>query len=559
MTTRIASLPIFQGLRPLAWTDVPTNLVAGIALAAMNIPQSLAYTKIAGTPAITGLYTLVLPLVAFAVFGSSRYLVVAADSATAAILAGSLAEMAPIASARYVALAGMVALLTGGLLLLGRVFRLGFLADFLSQTVLLGFLTGVGFQVGIAVLGEMLGITVHSRRTVQQFLEVVHSLRDVHPLTLAISSGVVACIFLFHRFAPKLPGPLFAVAGAIAASAVFHWGERSVAILGPVPGGLPHLGFGEVQWRELWILLPVAASCFVMIVAQSAATARAYAARHHQTDVENSDLVGLSAANAAAAFSGTFVVNGSPTQTAMVEASRGTSQIAHLATASVVALVLLFLTRPLQYLPQCVLGAVVFTIAVRLIDLRGLNAIRRQSTGEFALAVATSLVVVFVGVEHGILLAMILSLLRLVDHSYHPHTRVLKAGPESEWLLGRVAPGETTERGLIFYRFGAPIFYANSNRFSQEVLMLAQTAPAPLRWFVVDASAITSVDYTAARVIRDVQRQLATQGVGLALARVDADLKPVLDRYHLIQTIGPSRIFESLHDALGALRARDAA
>src|SRR5215475_13667563 len=223
LAQRIARLPTLQGLRPLAWTDVPTNLVAGFALAAMNIPQSLAYTKIAGTPAITGLYTLVLPLVAFAVFGSSRYLVVAADSATAAILAGSLAHMAPIASARYVALAGMVALLTGGLLLLGRVFRLGFLADFLSQTVLLGFLTGVGFQVGIAVLGEMLGITVHSRRTVPQLFEVASRLAEVHLPTLFISVVVVGSILAFRRFAPMVPGPLIAVIGAIIASAAWDF------------------------------------------------------------------------------------------------------------------------------------------------------------------------------------------------------------------------------------------------------------------------------------------------------------------------------------------------
>jgi len=557
LAQRFARFPIFQGLRPFEWSAVPKNLMAGLALAAMNIPQSLGYTKIAGTPVITGLYTLLLPLVAFAVFGSSRYLVVAADSATAAILAGSLAEMAPIASARYIALAGMVALLTGGMLLLGRVFRLGFLADFLSRTVLVGFLTGVGFQVGIAVLGEMLGITVHSRRTVQQFLEVIRSLRSVHGLTLTISFAIVACIFLFERFAPKLPGALFAVGGAIAASAFFRWGERGVAILGRVPDGLPHLGFGDVQRHDFGMLLPVAASCFVMILAQSAATARAYATRHHQIDDENSDLIGLAAANAAAACSGTFVVNGSPTQTAMVESSGGTCQIAHLATASVVALVLLYLTGPLQYLPQCVLGAVVFTIAVRLIDVRGIDAIRRQSTWEFMLALATSLVVVFVGVEQGILLAMVLSLVRVVDHSYHPHTEVLKEGPQREWLLQRVAPGETTEPGLIIYRFGAPLFYANSSRFSQEVLMLSRTAPAPLRWFIVDASAITNVDYTATGVICDVQKELASRGIGLALARVDADLKPVLDRHDLIRFIGAARIFDSLHEALGALRGRD--
>jgi sulfate permease, SulP family len=550
-TSRIS---LFQGLRPFQWPELPRNLLAGITLAAMNIPQSLGYTKIAGTPVITGLYTLLLPLIAFAIFGSSRYLVVAADSATAAILAGSLAGMAPIASDRYVALAGLVALLTGLLLFLARLLKLGFLADFLSQTVLVGFLTGVGFQVGIAVLGEMFGFEVHSRRTPKQFLEVIRLLPQVSGLTLGISIAVVACIFLFKRFAPKFPGPLFAVAGAILASAFFHWGQRGVKLLGPVPGGLPHLALPDLAWKDVQVLIPVALSCFVMIVAQSAATSRAYATRHNQMDDENADLIGLAAANTSAAFSGTFVVNGSPTQTGMVESSGGTNQMAHLATAGVVALVLLFLTRPLQFLPQCVLGAVVFTIAVRLIDLRGLEAIRRESPGEFALAATTALVVVFVGVEQGIVLAMMLSLFRVVHHSYRPHTAVLLLGSNGVWQGKPVVPGAITEPGVVVYRFSAPLFYANANHFSEEVRMLASTAPTPLHWVVVDAGAITNLDFTAARVVREVLRDLLAQGTGMALAHVRAELKPDLDRHHVTEAIGPARIYDALRDAVADVR-----
>jgi len=545
--------PLFQGLRPFQWSEVPKNLLAGITLAAMNIPQSLGYTRIAGTPVITGLYTLLLPLVAFGTFGSSRYLVVAADSATAAILAGSLSGLAPIASTRYVALASLVAFLTGIFLLLARVLKLGFLADFLSRTVLLGFLTGVGFQVGIAVLGEMLGINVQSRRTIGQFLEVLRSLSTAHLLTMEISVAVVVCIILFRRFAPKLPGPLFVVGGAVAASAFFHWAQRGVTILGHVPGGLPHLGLHDLAWRDVELLLPVAGSCFVMIVAQSAATARIYATRHHQQPDENTDLVGLAAANTAAALSGTFVVNGSPTQTAMVESSGGTNQLAHLATAGVVALVLLFLTAPLQFLPHCVLGAVVFTIAVRLIDVRALRAVRTESPGEFALAVTTAVVVVFIGVEQGILLAMALSLFRIVHHSYRPHTAVLKQTLDA-WHLNPVVAGAITEPGMVIYRFGAPLFYANANPFSEEVRMLAASAPKPLHWLIVDAGAITNVDFTAARVLVEVQKDLAAQGTGLVFAHVQSDLKPDLDRHHLTEVIGPNRIFGTLHEACAALR-----
>ncbi|HUN62334.1 MAG TPA: SulP family inorganic anion transporter [Candidatus Sulfotelmatobacter sp.] len=549
-----SGLRLFQGLKPFRWSELPRNLLAGVTLAAMNIPQSLGYTRIAGMPVITGLYTLLLPLLAFAIFGSSRYLVVAADSATAAILAGSLAGMAPTASTQYVAFAGIVALLTGVCLLLARLLKLGFLADFLSQTVLVGFLTGVGFQVGIAVLGEMLGIEVHSRRTPMQFVEVLRAWRQIAPLTLGISVAVIACIFLFSRFAPKWPGPLFAVAGAMAAGAYLHWGEHGVKLLGPVPGGLPHLGIHGLSFKNVELLTPVALSCFVMIVAQSAATARAYATRHNQPDDENADLVGLGVANALAAFSGTFVVNGSPTQTGMVESAGGTSQMAHLATAAVVALVLLFLTHPLQYLPQCVLGAVVFTIAVRLIDFRAMRAIYKESPGEYTLAAITAAFVVLVGVEQGIVLAMALSLFRVVRHSYRPHSAVLEMGPQGIWQTTPVVPGAISEPGIIVYRFSAPLFYANANRFSEELRMLAESAPGPLHWILVDAGAITNIDFSAARQVEQVVRHLRSEGIGLAFAHVRAGLRPDLDRHHLTEAIGPTRLFDVLHEAVAELR-----
>jgi high affinity sulfate transporter 1 len=547
-------LNLFQGIRPLQRSQIVKDVLAGVTLAAMNIPQVLGYTRIAGTPVVTGLYTLLLPLVAFATFGSSRYLVVSADSATAAILAGGLANIAVLASTRYVALAGLVALMTGGWLIVARLLKLGFLADFLSQTVLVGFLTGVGFQVGIAVLGEMLGIQVHSPRTVGQLSEVATRLAEVHLPTLFISAVVVGSILAFRLIAPIVPGPLIAVVGAIIASAALDFAGHSIRVVGPVAGGLPALRLPDVSWGDVGTLFPVVGSCLVMIVAQSAATARAYAMRHQQGLDENADLVGLAAANVTAALSGTFVVDGSPTQTAMVERSGGRSQLAHLSTAAVVALVLLFLTGPLKYLPQCVLGAVVFTIAIGLIDIRGLRAIRRESPGEFHLAVATAAIVVFVGVEQGILLAMILSLLRIVRHSYHPHTAVLVNDEKGEWRLHPAVPGAVTEPGLLIYRFGAPLFYANSNRFSEEIRNLVNQAPIPVRWLVVDAGPITRIDYTAARSLRQLKEAMDRQGVHFAFAHVESDLKTDLDRHHLTEVIGPTRLFDTLHEALAVIR-----
>ena len=551
-----AWLRLFQGIRPVTRAGAARDALAGFQLAAMNVPQALGYTRIAGMPVITGLYTLLLPLLAFAIFGSSRFLVVAADSATASILAGKLATMAPIASARYVALASTVALLTAGFLLLARVLRLGFLADFLSQTVLTGFLTGVGFQVGIAVLGEMVGLEVHSNRTIEQLLEIFHSLPRIHPPTVAIAAVVVTGVFALSRFAPKVPGSLLAVAGAIVASATWDFAGHGIATMGPVVGGLPHLGLPDVHWKDVVPLLGVSASCFVMTLAQSAATARFYAGRHHQYLDESADFVGLSAASAAAGLSGTFVVDGSPTQTAMVESSGGQSQLAQVATAVAVAFVLLFLTKPLQYLPRCVLGAIVFFIAVRLIDLHGLRDIRRESPGEYVLAVFTAAVVVLVGVELGILIAMVLSLLRIVRHSYHPHTGVLAASQHDTWQLVPAVPGAVTEPGLVIYSFGAALFYANASLFTKEIHGLVGPTPSPVRWLAVDAEAITNLDYTAARMVRELHQELVDRGVVLVFARAPLSLKADLDRHLLTQVIGPAQFFDRLHDAEAAFAKR---
>ncbi len=383
-------------------------------------------------------------------------------------------------------------------------------------------------------------------------LEVFRNLSHVRSPTVLISLTVVTGIFVLSRFAPKIPGPLLAVAGGITASAIWDFASHGVPVVGVVPGGMPHLGLPDAGWKDVVPLVGVAGSCFVMIVAQSAATARFYAFRHHQHSDENADLVGLCAANAAAAVSGTFVVDGSPTQTAMVESSGGQSQLAQVATAAVVALALLFLTKPLQYLPRCVLGAIVFFIAVRLVDLRGLRAIRRESPGEYGLALLTAAVVVLVGVEQGILVAMVLSLLRIVRHSYRPHTGVLVEGEAKAWRLEPAVAGAVTEPGLAIYRFGAALFYANAPLFSEEILGVVGPDPTTVRWLVVDAEAITNVDYTAARIVRGLHRELVSRGVVVGLARVSPSLQSDLDRHRLTEVIGRSMIFARLHDALAA-------
>jgi SulP family sulfate permease len=544
---------ILGGVLPIRPREALRDAFAGVTLASMNIPQVLGYTRIAGTPVVTGLYTVLLPLVAFAVFGSSRHLVVAADSATAAIFSGALSQMAPLGSDRYMALVGMLTLETAGVLLLARIFKAGFLADFLSRTVLVGFLTGVGLQVGVAMLGDMFGVAVTSRHTVVQLWEVARAAPLADGRVIGVSIFVAGTILLARRFAPRFPAPLVLVIGAIAASAWLDLAGRGFAIIGPVPGGLPSLKWPDVSWSDTLALTPVAASCFVMIIAQSAATARIYAVKHKERVDENADILAISAANAAAALSGAFVVNGSPTQTAMAEGAGARSQVAQLVFAAVVAVVLVFLTGPLQYLPRCVLAAIVFTIAVGMVDVQGLAAINRESRGEFLLASFTAVAVPAIGVEQGILLAIAASLVRHVRHSYRPFAMVLVPGAKERWEP--FALGLTTDPGLIVYRFGADLFYANADRFADQVRALVAGAPEPVRWFVVDCAAVFDLDYTAARTVRDLIDELKAAKVGLVLARVNEFLHSDLVRHGVAAEVGEDRIFDTLHEATDAVRA----
>jgi MFS superfamily sulfate permease-like transporter len=550
-----ARLSLLKGILPIdratAWRDV----FCGISLASMDIPQVLGYARIAGMPAVTGLYTVFLPLIAFAFFGASRHLVVAADSATATIFASRASTIAPMGSPEYVALAGMVALLTAVLLLLARIFKLGFLADFLSRTVLVGFLTGVGIQVSIAMLGDMFGMTVPypSSRSLAQLAYVVVHAAHAHLPTLMLTVLVVGAILISKRLLPRMPTPLIAVAGSIAASKAFDFAAHGITVLGPISGGLPPFSFPVVTWQQFLDLVPVAASCFVMIIAQSAAAARVFAQQYHEEVDTNADILGLAAANAAAAFSGTFVVNGSPTQTAMAEQAGTRSQIGQLAFAAVVVVVLLFLSSYLQYLPHCVLAGIVFTIAVGLINVPSLAAIRAESPGEFTLALITAAAVVMVGVEHGILLAVALSLLRHVRHSYRPHTMVLEPSPSNgRWLPVPANPGIMTAPGIIVYRFGADLFFANDHLFCAEVVDLVDAASDDLHSLIVDAAAITALDYSAARTLSDLIVDLQERKVNVIFGRVNPYLRADMDRHGVTRVVGASNIFDTLHEALAS-------
>ncbi len=548
---------LFQGILPLQRSEIGNDIIAGIVLAALGIPEVMGYTKIAGTPIATGLYTLILPVVAFAVFGSSRHLVVAADSATAAILAAELSGLATLGSPHYLALTESVAIMVAGLLLFARLFRLGFLADFLSRTVLIGFLTGVGIQVAIGQLAGLLDLKDSVHQPVQQIITAIAGLPHANPLAIGISVAVLLTIQLCERFLPKFPGALLAVVGAIFASWIFNFASLGLTVVGTVPSGLPSFGLPVVNLNELPQIMGIALSCVIVIVAQSAATSRAYAFRYSEEFNENIDLEGLAAANLAAGLTGTFVVNGSPTKTEIVNTAGGRSQVAQLSTVAVVLIVILFLTQPIGYLPNTVLAAIVFSIGLRLIDIKGMQAIFKTHREEFYLAIVTAATVVFIGVKEGIILAIMLSLILHVRHSYRPHTAIIIPNANKFWQPIPVQMGSISAPGLIIYRFSRDLFYANTTFFSEEVQSLVKSAKPSVRWFILEARAITEIDYSASQTLRDLVKELSMQNVAFVISGLSPETKRQFDQDGLTDLIGADRFFYHLEDALAAFHSEN--
>lgn len=556
-TGRRFRLPLLAGVLPVGRRTLGSDGLAGVTLAALAVPEVLGYAKIAGMPPVTGLYTMLAPVVLFVLFGASRHLVVGADSATAAILAAGVAGLAAPASALYVRLAGTAALLVGAMLLLARLIRLGFLANFLSRTVLVGFLTGVGIQVAVGQLPDMLGVRAGGSQTVPKLVNLARALGHTHAATALVSAAVVLVVVGIRLVARRVPGGLIAVVGAIVASKMIDLPGRGVDVLGAVPQGVPHVAVPSFAVHDLTALLPTTVSMFVVILAQSSATSRAYAARYEENMDEDADLVGLGTANLAAAFTGTFVVNGSPTKTQIVDGAGGRSQLASLAAGVVVVMVLVSLTGPLGYLPLAVLASVVFLIGVDLVDLAGLRRILRVRRAEFVVASLTAAAVVFTGVEQGVILAIIVSVVDHLRHSYRPHSGVLVKSPAGHWQPEPVAPGRHTTDGMIVYRFGSSLYFANASRLSADVATLA-SGDNVVEWFCLDCVAVGDVDYSSASVLSTVAKRLAAHHTRMVLSGVLPEVRAQLDRYGLTAVIGANGYFDTAGAALEAFGKRKA-
>jgi MFS superfamily sulfate permease-like transporter len=328
-----------------------------------------------------------------------------------------------------------------------------------------------------------------------------------------------------------------------------------VTTIGTVQGGLPTIGFPAVPLDQIPDLLGVAVACFIVILAQSAATSRAYAIRYEEKVDENVDLVGLGLSNVAAGMSGTFVVNGSPTKTEILDSAGGKSQIAGIVTAGVVLVVLLFLTGPLSYLPNAVLAAIVFTIGISLIDITGMKTILARRPVEFMVALLTALTVIFVSVGWGVVLAIVLSIIAHLRHSYHPINVLLATTPRGEWELDTLESGKPAAPGIAVYRFGANLYYANENRFTEDILGIVKKVGPSLKWLCLSASMINDIDYSGSEALKQLHGELKKRGVVLVLSDVGDQVMRQLERDKFIDLVGKDHVFNSFRDAVVTYQA----
>jgi high affinity sulfate transporter 1 len=554
-------VPLLSGVLPIDRKKIPVDVIAGVTLAALAIPEVMGYTSIAGMPVVTGLYTILLPVFAFALLGSSRHLVVGADSATAAVMAAALGGLAATASPQYLALAGLLALMAAALLVVARLVGLGFLADFLSRTVLVGFLTGVGVQVALGQVGGMLGITEGKGVTIAgheftgsigKLISTLKNIGQVSWTTVGVSAAVLAVTLGLRLVNKRIPGALIAVIGSIVVSKTADLSSHGVATIGKLPGGLPHIGLpNNITYTDVVDLFGTALSIFVLILAQSAATSRAYAAKYNEHFDENVDLVGLAGANVMAGLSGTFVVNGSPTKTQMVDGAGGRSQVAQVTTGLIVLVVLLFLTGPIQYMPEAVLASVVFLIGFELVDLPGMAKILRVRADEFVVATLVALTVIVIGVEQGIVLAVLASLIDHLRRSYRPSTAVIQPMADGGFHSVPATPDARSAPGLVVYRFAGSLYYANAEYFAGQLTAFAQ-AKDPPAWLCFDAAATPDIDYTGGETLRQVHQTLVEKGVHLAVAEPMDQVRTMLERYGLTDLIGPESIYDSVARAVEA-------
>jgi len=519
----------------------------------------MAYGDLAGVTPVAGLYVALGAMVMYTLFGTSKQVVMGPEATTAMMTAAAVAPLAGGDAARYAALAALTAILVGVLSLLARVVRLGFITDFLSKPILVGYILGVTLIVIGSQLGKMFGIKLESDQFFRQVVELISRLDEAHLLTVAIGVVCMAVLFIMRRVNPGLPGPLIVVVGAIIASAVFDFQAKGVAVVGTVPAGLPRLAVPAVSLQDIFALLPAALALTILIYADEILTARVFSAKHGQKMDANQEFVAIGMANIGAGFLTGFPAALSASRTAVSDQMGGKSQWVGLIAAVLTIIFLLFFTPLLAPLPTVALGAVIIVASLGLIDVAAFRFLRRVGPTEFWLAVVTAFGVLTLGVLQGILVAVMLSLINVIYHISRPHDALLD---DLDVSGGTVYRGVTdkatalTEPGLIVYRFDAPLVFANAAFFTERLGELVAHAGPGLKCVIFDAEAVSDFDSTAAEALETLDTDLERLGVELWIARANEPLRHLLGVTGLTERLGKDNIYVSVRAAVTAYRAR---
>ncbi len=501
-------------LRHYRRSDAPADMRAGLSVAAVAIPVAIAYAELAGFPPQVGLYSSVLPLVAYAVLGSSRQLIVGPDAATCAVVAAAVAPLAAGDATAYASLSVMLAALTGLISITASFLRLGALADFLSRPILVGFLNGVALSIVLGQAGKILGFDVHNAGILPRLVEIIGSLSQVHLPTLALAAATFAVIIIAPRLWTWLPGALVGLVFAGVIVQAFGLSSAGIKTLGLVPAGLPALAMPRVDPALLPALLADAAGLALISFSSLMLTSRSFALKNGYDVDPDRDFAALGAANIASALSQGFAISGADSRTAVSDASGGRTRAVGLIAAVVIVFVLLFLTEPLRYIPTAALGAVLVMAGLSLVDIGTVRLIYRIDKTEALLSVVATLGVVAVGSVNAILLAVILALVRFIRVLSRPSIETLGkvGGIPGLHSLERHDSGEAIP-GLLLVRFNAPIAFFNAPYFKREVMKAVEQAGPDLRHVVLDLLPIPNIDATGILTVREVVEALGQRGI----------------------------------------------
>ena len=530
------------------------DLLAGVSVAAVALPVAIAYSQLAGVPPVYGLYASLLPLVAYALLGSSRQLIVAPDAATCAIVAAVVAPLAGQDPARYLSLTAALAMITGAFCIAAGFARLGFITNLLARPILIGYLNGIAIGIITGQLGTLFGFRLAPAGFFRSLWQFVSRLGETHGPTLAVGLATLALLLMLGRLAPKVPGPLVAVALGAAGSAVFGWAKSGVRLLGMIPPGLPALTIPQINGPD-WQPLAVGAAGLALISYNSAmVTARGFAQKNHYDIDPNREFIALGVANIGSGILQGFAVSGADSRTAVNDAMGGKSQVTGLVAAAVLALTLLFLTGPLGGLPMAVLSAVLIKASLGLFDLRALAVLRRVSPKEFRLCLITLLGVITVGVLPGVVVAVGVAIAQLLMRESWPHDAVLGRIPgTNDYFDKTTRPEAETFEGLVIYRFDASLVFFNADHFKTRATTVVRDAPAPVRVFLLDAGTMPYLDTTGAAVLDRLHGDFERDGITLAVAAAKSPVRAMLERTGLAQRIGPDRLFPTVPAAVEVL------